>query len=66
MSDPIYVVARSARTSRPTCQHIVAGTGSTLTALCGYDLYGSSRDYLPEAIPAILCLRCKKIEEAGR
>lgn len=59
----IYAVARSVNTNRPGCQHVVtkAGDGQTI-ASCGYDMTGSSISYLGSPIPAILCMRCAKIE----
>lgn len=58
----IFAVARSAATNRPGCQHIVTVRNGVIIASCGYDLTGSSMSYLDEPIPAILCMRCAKIE----
>lgn len=56
-----YVVARSAATNRPVCQHIVGQVGNhELITRCGYDLTGASVTFMQEPLPAILCQRCKK------
>lgn len=61
----IYAVARSVNTNRPGCQHVVTARNGIIIASCGYDMTGSSLSYLDEPIPAILCMRCAKIEGEG-
>lgn len=60
----MYVVARSANTNRPVCQHIIKAAGPGLTvAACGYDLSGASVTFLEQALDAILCMRCRFIRD---
>ena len=63
-----YVIARGAN-KRPTLQHLLRmegsnGIASFMTA-CGREIAGWSRAYQEEAIPEVLCLYCKKLEEEG-
>lgn len=52
-----FVVARG-NSNRPACQHAIKNTHETA---CGQDMSGWSRQYMPEALTAILCLRCARI-----
>lgn len=52
-----YVVARSANTGRPVCQHYCESPDQSL---CGYDLTGASRTYTDGPLEAIFCQRCRK------
>lgn len=57
----LYVVARSGRTKRPMCQHIVVvATDNTIVALCGQQLVNTSSQYTDTSLDAILCNRCMK------
>lgn len=58
-----YVVARSATTKRPTCQHAVDLWDDGSVTICGYDLGGTSRQFTDIRLEAILCKRCAKISE---
>lgn len=63
----MYVVARSANTNRPVCQHMVtkfSENGQTVAA-CGYDLTGTSATYLDDPLDAILCMRCRFIRDSA-
>lgn len=57
----LYVVARSGKAKRPTCQHILQ-LGQSV-AVCGYDLTMTSREYTTTRLSAILCQRCKRIDD---
>lgn len=62
----MYVVARSANTNRPVCQHMVREIGPGLTvAACGYDLSGASVTFLEQPLEAILCMRCRFIRDSA-
>lgn len=54
-----YVIARS-QAKRPTLQHGVSSYRSEVT-LCGYEITGWSRSFSDAPIPAVLCMKCKKI-----
>ena len=59
-----YVVARSAKSKRPMCQHVVVGLRSGLiTTLCGHIITGGSSEFTDLALNSIMCQRCKKKEE---
>lgn len=55
-----YVVGRSKHTGRPMCQHVVDQDISMDLALCGYDLLGTSREYMTKPLLTILCKRCER------
>src|SRR5699024_12281722 len=63
----IYAVARSARTNRPVCQHLltVVRDGQRVAA-CGYDLSGASVTYLEQPLAEILCMRCRQIRDKSK
>lgn len=52
----IYVVGRSARTGRPSVQHLLPDYQATITG-CGTDVSDMSRSFQIEPIESILCLK---------
>lgn len=55
----LYVLSRTTN-NRPSAQHEVKGGHDTL-AICGIDMQGWSRYYMPYKLPVIYCMRCAKI-----
>lgn len=56
-----YVIARN-HSKRPTLQHLVLN--ATRFTACGVPMTDWSRAYQNEPIPAILCLKCRRIGDA--
>lgn len=56
----MFVFARSARSKRPLCQHILTNTSQSET-LCGLDLSKCSRSYTTTKCGVLLCRTCEKI-----
>lgn len=56
-----YVVARSGKTKRPMCQHIVVDIqDGAVTTLCGHVIRGASVQYTDLPLEVLLCRSCTR------